>query len=36
MQVKIFDYGSDAGNYYVVYKITGLDLEDTGKASREC
>jgi hypothetical protein len=28
MQVKIFDYGADEGKYYVVYKITGLDLED--------
>ncbi len=31
MQVKIFDYGADAENYYVVYKITGLNLEDQEK-----
>jgi hypothetical protein len=28
MKVKIFDYGSDAKNYYVVYKVTGLDLDE--------
>ena len=36
MQVKIFDYGADAENYYVVYKITGLNLEDQEKLQREC
>ncbi len=28
MKVEIFDYGSDAKNYYVVYKVTGLDLDE--------
>jgi hypothetical protein len=28
MKVKIFDYGSDAKNYYVVYKVTGLDPDE--------
>jgi hypothetical protein len=26
--VKIFDYGSDANNYFVVYKVTGLDQDE--------
>ena len=28
MKVKIFDYGSDANNYFVVYKVTGLDQDE--------
>ena len=28
MKVEIFDYGSDAKKYYVVYKVTGLDPEE--------
>lgn len=28
MKVEIFDYGSDEKNYYVVYKVTGLDLDE--------
>ncbi|MGZ4857779.1 MAG: DUF5750 family protein [Methanobacteriaceae archaeon] len=28
MKVEIFDYGSDAKNYFVVYKVTGLDPEE--------
>jgi hypothetical protein len=31
MKVEIFDYGSDENNYYVVYKVTGLSLEDIEK-----
>ena len=27
MKVEIFDYGSDAKNYYVVYKVTGQNLK---------
>ena len=26
--MKIFDYGSDANNYFVVYKVTGLDQDE--------
>jgi len=26
--VKIFDYGSDAKNYFVVYKVTGLEQDE--------
>ena len=28
MKVEIFDYGSDETNYYVVYRVTGLDLDE--------
>ena len=28
MKVKIFDYGSDEKNYYVVYKVTGLNPDE--------
>ena len=28
MKVEIFDYGSDSNDYYVTYKVTGLDSED--------
>jgi len=28
MQVKVYDYGKDADDYYVIYKVTGLDPED--------
>ena len=28
MKVKIFDYGSDAKNYFVVYKVTGLEQDE--------
>ena len=28
MKVEIFDYGSDEENYYVVYKVTGLELDE--------
>lgn len=31
MKVEIFDYGYDGNNYYVVYKVTGLSLEDIEK-----
>ncbi len=31
MKVEIFDYGSDSNDYYVIYKVTGLDLEDQEK-----
>jgi hypothetical protein len=31
MQVKIFDYGKDSKNYYVIYKVTGLSPEDQEK-----
>jgi hypothetical protein len=31
MQVKIFDYGKDLKNYYVIYKVTGLSPEDQEK-----
>ena len=26
--MKIFDYGSDAKNYFVVYKVTGLEQDE--------
>ena len=26
--MKIFDYGSDAKNYFVVYEVTGLDQDE--------
>jgi hypothetical protein len=28
MKVEIFDYGSDETNYYVVYKVTELNLDE--------
>jgi hypothetical protein len=28
MKVEIFDYGSDEKKYYVVYKVTELDLDE--------
>lgn len=28
MNVKIFDYGSNKKNYYVVYKVTGLNPDE--------
>jgi len=28
MKVEIFDYGSDENNYYVIYKVTGLELDE--------
>ena len=28
MKVEIFDYGSDGTDYYVVYKVTELDLNE--------
>jgi len=28
LKVKIFDYGSDAKNYFVVYKVTGLEQDE--------
>jgi Family of unknown function (DUF5750) len=31
MKVEIFDYGSDSDDYYITYKVTGLDLEDQEK-----
>lgn len=31
MQVEVYDYGNDADDYYVVYKIKELGLEDQKK-----
>ena len=31
MQVEVYDYGNDADDYYVVYKINELGLEDQKK-----
>ena len=31
MQVEVYDYGNDANDYYVVYKINKLSLEDQKK-----
>ena len=31
MKVKIYDYGRDSKNYYVIYKVTEIDLEDQQK-----
>ncbi|MDD3985572.1 MAG: hypothetical protein PHY59_06775 [Methanobacterium sp.] len=31
MKVKIFDYGRDSKNYYVIYKVTEIDPEDQQK-----
>ncbi len=28
MKVEIFDYGLDRKNYFVVYKVTGLDQDE--------
>jgi hypothetical protein len=28
MKVEIFDYGLDKKNYFVVYKVTGLDQDE--------
>ena len=28
MQVKVHDYGKDADDYYVIYKVNGLDQQD--------
>lgn len=31
MQVKIHDYGKDEDDYYVIYRVTGLDLGELEK-----
>ena len=31
MQVEVYEYGNDADDYYVVYKITGLNQADQKK-----
>lgn len=28
MEVEIFDYGLDEKNYYVIYKVTGLTIDE--------
>ena len=31
MQVKIQDYGKDADDHYVIYRVTGLDIGELDK-----